>query len=338
MRGLAMVMVVVGHIFTLCFDYTPIYNDLISIQFQIPLFFFISGFFAKTVGGGKKELLRLIAHRFMLLVTPAIIVMSLYCWIFKYNIINGMFSTFKLGYWFTFVLFGFVSIHMCTDLIIRKFTSCTRTRIVLHLIFSILVCYSALIYGKYSEYMSFLNYFSYSQYFNYPYFILGSIMFAHRDRIFTYLEKHTTLIGMLIILYILSTTVTTLYGHKFLSYSSGLVMISTTTIGIALIWYVFHTDSRLSTGSPIGRSLTLIGKRTLDVYFLHYFFLPFNLSEWGDYFSYLNAPFIAYVCGILLAIPVILASLGVGYIIRLSPFSGRLILSAKSSGIKNSVS
>lgn len=51
MRGLAMVMVVISHIFVLCLNYVPIYNELISIQFQIPLFFFISGFFAKKWGG-----------------------------------------------------------------------------------------------------------------------------------------------------------------------------------------------------------------------------------------------------------------------------------------------
>lgn len=274
----------------------------------------------------------------MLLVVPALTVMALYCWIFKYNIFDGLFSTYKLGYWFTFVLWGFVTVYMCSDIIIRKFTSNARVRIALHLILSILICYSALIYATHSEYLSFLNYISYSQYFNYPYFVLGSIMYSYKDTIFNLFRKYNALIGILIIIYILSTTVTTLYGHRFLGYASGLVMIVTTTVGVILIWYIFHTNPRLSTNSRMGLCLTFIGRRSLDVYFFHYFFLPFHLDEWGNYFTGLNAPFITYIFGILLAIPVIIASLGAGYAIRLSPLTAHLFLGVKTTKTHNSVS
>ncbi len=68
----------------------------------------------------------------------------------------------------------------------------------------------------------------------------------------------------------------------------------------------------------IGRILQYIGKRTLDVYLLHYFFLPRNLDIVGDFFFTNSNPSIEFFCSFLLAIIVVGLCLVVSNVIRTS--------------------
>lgn len=63
----------------------------------------------------------------------------------------------------------------------------------------------------------------------------------------------------------------------------------------------------------------MIGRYTLDIYFIHYFFLPRNLSMIGEWFKLNPNPLIEYVLAMLMAVILIAASLLVGQVIRLSP-------------------
>lgn len=81
--------------------------------------------------------------------------------------------------------------------------------------------------------------------------------------------------------------------------------------------------------SGIGRVLQTIGRYTLDVYFIHYFFLPRNLGVVGEWFRANPNPVIEYVLAMAVAAVVIATSLLVGRIIRLSPTLAHWLLAAK---------
>jgi len=57
------------------------------------------------------------------------------------------------------------------------------------------------------------------------------------------------------------------------------------SVALLIIWKLFDSYPQLSSSSHIGRFLTLVGRRSLDVYFIHYFFLPKDLTSWGIYFQ-----------------------------------------------------
>ena len=49
MRGMAMFMVIVYHISFGCFHSENIITKIVNVQLELPLFFFISGFFANKI-------------------------------------------------------------------------------------------------------------------------------------------------------------------------------------------------------------------------------------------------------------------------------------------------
>lgn len=128
-----------------------------------------------------------------------------------------------------------------------------------------------------------------------------------------------------ILLYIFLQGFKCIYETDSLRYLDWLLDLVIPIIPIILIWLVFKANNEKIHQSNLGKFLILVGQRSLDVYFIHYFFLP-KLHTWGEYFIQIDAPFIEYICAIMLAVPVIYASLGVGYVLRLSPLTARLFL------------
>lgn len=81
--------------------------------------------------------------------------------------------------------------------------------------------------------------------------------------------------------------------------------------------------------SRLGHTLQSIGRYSLDVYFIHYFFLPRNLQMVGEWFRVNCNPILEFAAALAIAAAVIAASLLVGRLIRLNPTLARWLLSAK---------
>jgi fucose 4-O-acetylase-like acetyltransferase len=72
-----------------------------------------------------------------------------------------------------------------------------------------------------------------------------------------------------------------------------------------------------------------VGKRTMDIYMLHYFLLPRNMEVVGQFFSDNVNPSIEFFVTTVFALLVILLCLIVGNVIRLSPLLAHYLLGAK---------
>ena len=162
------------------------------------------------------------------------------------------------------------------------------------------------------------------EYYSYTYFIVGALLFANRDKILKYLSD-TNIMGICILGYIVLQIFAALYGVDWMRFGGGIYNLVMHTASLLIVWVLFHKYPVMSTSSMIGRFLSLIGRRSIDVYFIHYFFLP-DLHIWGDYFLSIDAQLIEYLCAIILSTPLIYISLGIGCIIRLSPLTSRLLL------------
>ena len=86
----------------------------------------------------------------------------------------------------------------------------------------------------------------------------------------------------------------------------------------------------VSRETVIGRYLQFIGRRTLDVYLLHYFFLPRNIAFIGDFFVEHPNPTLEFFVSVFLACLVILICLTVSEVIRLSPFLQHRLFGVKA--------
>ena len=68
----------------------------------------------------------------------------------------------------------------------------------------------------------------------------------------------------------------------------------------------------------MGRGLQYIGQRTLDIYLLHYFLLPKNLSMLGDFFMLYNNPIVELIVGLFFALLIVGFCLVISNVIRTS--------------------
>lgn len=75
--------------------------------------------------------------------------------------------------------------------------------------------------------------------------------------------------------------------------------------------------------------MSLVGRRSIDVYFLHYFLLPRDTPYITQFVISLNSPFLEYCLAVAIALLLVAASLLMGQVLRLSPFVARWFLGNK---------
>lgn len=88
---------------------------------------------------------------------------------------------------------------------------------------------------------------------------------------------------------------------------------------LIIVAFFWRYSNWFSSERPIGRSLQYIGKRTLDVYLIHYFIIP-SIPCLGVYFINNASIVVEFSIVFAISILVVLFSLLISNIIRLSPF------------------
>ena len=102
------------------------------------------------------------------------------------------------------------------------------------------------------------------------------------------------------------------------------------TLGIMIVFTFFRRyEDSFSKTTFIGKWLQYIGRRTLDIYLLHYFFLPRNVDELGQFFFDYSNPVLEFFVSLFLALLVIVICLVTSNIIRLSPFLGHYLFGVR---------
>lgn len=100
--------------------------------------------------------------------------------------------------------------------------------------------------------------------------------------------------------------------------------------GVIIVFSSFRKyEYYLKKDYKIGFILQLIGRRTLDIYLIHYFLLP-NLYFLKDFLNSTNV-LVEFSISITFAILVITACLLISAILRTSPLLGHYLFGAKSS-------
>ena len=102
--------------------------------------------------------------------------------------------------------------------------------------------------------------------------------------------------------------------------------------GIMGMWMVFTCFRRSDSWMQkhhLSRPLQYVGTRTLDIYLLHYFFLPRFLITYADRLKALDSQFIEFIVILGVALVVLAITLLASYLIRLSPFLGHYLFGVK---------
>lgn len=322
MRGFAMLMVVWGHV---SIDGNTLGLETIMWKFAMPLFFFISGFVTWREGkvwnfsGLATFLKRKVS---VLLLFPFICMCACSIITKKLGIVDALWHQQKLGYWFVFTLLQLNIVYIVLQIVLQRikgkytadlilFAIAVVTFMASHVLHKYMgLCGEALVEGSRStagllSWMQFAN--------NFQWFVCGAIARKHYAAYTKWLSNDVLLIVCILALIALAQLAK---GNCF---TAALESYCSTTLVLSF----FHKHQRSFTAErKFGRLMQYIGRRTLDIYLLHYFF--WYTSDFKVFAAYYpHTPILKFVVTMSFAIIVTALSLLVGNVLRQSRFIAR---------------
>ena len=326
-----MILVVFSHIACWCFGNRDMgYND-VFIRFRMPIFFFISGwvFYKVERVWNKENIYNILKNKFRVQFIPFIFFMLLFISLFEGSEYPHSFED-KYGYWFTFSLFEFFVLYIVIEYLFNKQSNNQKDFFVLivMLILSIMAYYYEII--RYSvdlgAWKLLLTTLSFSKIKYIIFFWLGTFVkknFTSYIRLTDNQYFIAACLSIFLTLLIIPNTNSN-YCIEYITYLlSGIS-------GIVVLFTFFKKHEVIfSKNNRFGSMLQYIGQRTLDIYLLHYFILPYHMKQIGTWLSQYSNKSVDMFIIFFLSLWIISITLLMSNIIRLSPFLAHFLFGAK---------
>ena len=336
MRGFTMILVVYIHVLAVSYkisDYSAInsFNSLLGL-FRMPLFFFVSGFvlYKASQIWDLKNSITFIIKKFKVQIISTFIFLTLFSYVFNLDLEEGYKDHLKYGFWFTIVLFEFYVIYIIISTLLKKIKNkCLFDLILLVIGAFVFLCVinKEIITKVIPE--NIVNLVGLLHYRYLIFFFLGICIKRHFEK-FKHLISNSAFNGCVILLFFVLSLIylKTKGWNSFIFNLPYLIFVGIAGIFITFSFFYKYQDS-FTKEKKVGRVLQYIGKRTLDIYLLHYFFLPRNLQMVGEWFTENINPTLEFFVSLILASLVIALCLVVSNIIRISPFLANWLFGVK---------
>ena len=336
LRGFTMILVVANHVSRVGFEQNWKFSTSLSflLLFRMPLFFFVSGFLAykASVVWNLPTLLSMIAKKMRVQLIPTI-VFFLFAAAVLYNepfwdtVVAKLMLPTKGGYWFTLALLYMFLIYYAFAFLESKLPRKSCIPILVFFVLSLCVYETCFLpkqfwwaFGRKGlPTDSWLHVSSLIQVMQYmPFFLYGNIVRRYWDQSQRIMDSKWFF--PLIVTVVFFCTLDVLKWHTLRMEWTNLPMTLAKFILLTIVFMYFrHYHQYFTHMTWIGRSLQYIGRRTLDIYLIHFLFLP-NLPSIGTYFSANRHNFVmdttlSVVLGLLIIAFCIISS----NILRISP-------------------
>ena len=249
------------------------------------------------------------------------------------------FGAVKGGYWFTFALFVYFILYIVSVLPLRRYQGNKADIIMLliALVISMTAYWYDINYHRLSNILTWqkdiLGFLSFITWRYYLFFFIGTLARKNFPQFLKIIGNGKVMTIVTIVFFAISQIPQSdIFIREYLKFSiSGI-------LGMTMIFAFFRFLYTSAFFSPLISHLSplvFVGTRTLDIYLLHYFFLPrFLLSYTTDVI--LSIPSLLMSVIILLVSLVIVAlCLATSHIIRLSPFLGHYLFGVKYERLKD---
>ena len=324
MRGFTMILVVFAHVCHFCFGDSRMGYNAIFILFRLPCFFMLSGWLFEPVS--RNPFKTVARHKAMVQLVPTFIFLLLLApppeFFHQLGALKG-------GYWFTFVLFEFFILYMVIVRIGKHWTP----------IFAFAITIASFIYARHYDSLKsssegfqlliidLLGFLSVTTWRLFIFFYIGAWMRRHFDAFIRWTNKPVVILLICAAFFLIAST-----SHKdniwfelFRYYVGGI----TGMIMIFTLFRLLYTSSIIHLPSSIfhypSTILKYVGTRTLDIYLLHYFFLPRFLMEYAPQLQAYDSRLLEFVVIMALSLFILVFCLITSYVIRLSPFLGHYL-------------
>ena len=321
MRGFTMILVVYSHICHFCLGDSLLGFNGTFFLFRLPCFFFISGWLFEPVS--QRPFRQIVHKKFMVQIVPTFIFLLILApppeFFHQLGAVKG-------GYWFTFVLFEFFILYMLAVRLGRRWMPWAV----------LVITISSFCYARYYNALetsakgvlvwiiNLLGFMSVTLWRYFLFFCIGAWMRRHFDAFVKWTNKPAVILMITVVFFVIASTphIDNLW-YEILRFYLG---------GITGMWMVF-TFFRLSASwlqkIHLSKPLQYVGTRTLDIYLLHFFFLPRFLMPYADQLRAYDSHLLEFLVIMGISLIVLALTLLVSYIIRLSPFLGHYLFGVK---------
>lgn len=338
LKGIAIFMVVAGHILTMCIreiDRAAIFKFIGEIH--MPLFFFISGVMSLKLTQGGDIMRPDLAKRALQLLVPMVVVSSIWIYYFPHSGLQSPLEStwsglwhdqWKNGYWFTLCLFEIIAIYGALTGIMQRCRVLWQEIAVTVIVWAVLgiLCYVVLP----QDTVDILGLGLTMQFF--PAFMAGVIARRHADGFNRLVASSGVVTASLLIggalLYFISWPWEFGNPHPIVvSAARSLFHIALAITAIAVVkpWSVEAYSQEHPDGRPWARMWSYLGTHSLEIYLLHYFFL-FPMGWMRVTLAEMNLAFVPLLAVASAgAAAVIAVTLGLNYIISKSKILSLLL-------------
>lgn len=328
LRGFSMFLVVFTHVF-IGFDLTgskTVLNAILGFV-RMPLFFFVSGFFAyRAVAIWNKSLLkRVLQQKFKAQIFCTVVFFALLSYTRNVDIFRWIHTGFG-GYWFTIVLFQMFLIYV-SGIILSKLV---RRDVTLPFMIIITVGLLSTFYFHLFDHIhlwTVLNCSNLCQFLQF--FVLGLLCRKYKNTFLRFISDNKAkaiLIAGFTVLTCASFNPAVL-SHDAINKILGIFILP--YFGLLLLISLFHSSKDFFDKSgTVQNTLCLIGRRTLDIYMLHYFFLP-SIPSLHDFLAPNNMIIMQIGIGLLIASMIISVCLLLSTCLRSSSITAEWLFGVK---------
>lgn len=297
-------------------------------NFFLVLFFFVSGFVAykEDLQWTVKTIGKMLQKKFMQLIIPSVVFCFLFC-IYDHHSYNPLWHVSTSWYWFTVQLFLFFLFYYLTMLMSRRMNSLKQDFCLIILAFLLyIVSFSHVYIERTALGATLFSYLGMENWRMYIFFCVGALMRKHMDVAKRWIETPKIMAAFIIVFFLM-----VFFADKIdfsLWKPIGRIVYGAVSIMVIFAFFYKYQHS-FSNERRLGRVMQYVGKRTLDIYMIHYFLLPFRLDMMGKWFTDNPNPTIEFFVTTVIACMVIVLSIVIGNIIRLSPTLSHYLLGTK---------
>lgn len=323
MRGLIMVLVVCYHVALYCF-HTP--NNVASVhpylmQMLMPLFFFISGFvfFRAGTAWGWRQTTRFLSKKIPVLVVAPLLFFAVFVYIQELSWTASIGDHYKKGYWFTLVLFEYYLFYIAFRCIFRNGKAGDAILILTGLVLYFIDWSYVPIPGNIQGALCMPNWNKFL------FFVLGALARKNEAWFGQLLDTKWALAVCILYYFLMNAFLDAIQSEQLYC----VIRLGLSLTAIAIMFAFFRKKQPIfSKGTVMGDTLQYIGRRTLDVYLIHYFLVPRNLS-FVTVFTDHPMPVVELTVSMLIAVVIVAACLLIGNIFRLSPLLAHWLFGAQ---------
>lgn len=335
LRGFTMILVILNHVaaYNLNID---VYQDgnfhFYLRQFRMPLFFFVSGFvfYKANFFDDVKKIFTFLKKKISVQLISPFIFLLCYIWYRQLPMADSILSDTKVGYWFTFTLFNYFVIYIVLGQVLKAMKIKEDYRLLIIIIIGLLLYnFGARYYvGKYCGIPTpILDFIGAGRLHYFFFFILGITIRKN----FSWFENKldNSLLTAIAVTAFFAINIFVDYNgmNEFVSKNIKLLL---GVCGIIIVFSFFRkNETYFSQSNVVSKTLQFIGKRTLDIYLLHFFFLSYNLPYIFPFFAEHNLPVWEFAVSLIMTFFIMAIFLLIGSVLRINPTMAHYLFGAK---------